>query len=142
MTISSATPTVATPARLRSLGLLRPALQLDAVVTGLNGAAYLAAAPVLTDVLGLPAGPLRAVGAFLLAYAAAVWLVGTRPRIDPRAAGAVVAVNVVWALDSVAVAALGWGSPTVAGTVWILLQAGVVGGFAALQWQGLRTRTR
>ncbi len=142
MTTSAAASTAAPATRLRSPGLLRQALRLDALVTGLNGAAYLAAAPFLDDLLGLPAGPLQAVGAFLLAYSGVVWAVGSRPRIDPRAAGAVVVVNLLWALDSVALAATGWGSPTTAGTVWIVLQAGVVGAFAALQWLGLRARTR
>ena len=36
--------------------LLRLALRLDAVVTAANGAAYLLAAPLLYDLLGLPAG--------------------------------------------------------------------------------------
>lgn len=35
---------------------LRLALKLDAVVTGLNGVAYLMAAALLDDFVGLPAG--------------------------------------------------------------------------------------
>ena len=52
--------------------LLRTALKLDAVVTGANGAAYLAAAAPLSDLLGLSETLLRATGAFLLAFAAVV----------------------------------------------------------------------
>jgi hypothetical protein len=133
-TASTAAPTVHLP----SSTLLRRALRLDAVVTGLNGAAYLLAAPLLDDVLGLDPTLLRAVGAFLLAYAAVVWVVGSRPEISRAAARAVVAVNAVWALDGLAVAATGWGSPTAVGTAWIVAQAGVVGAFAVLQWAGLR----
>jgi len=145
MTTHSTASTAASPVHHRpppSPRLLRRALQLDAVVTGFNGAAYLAAAPVLGGVLGIEVMPLRAAGTFLLAYAAVVWVVGSRPTISRAAARAVVAVNAVWALDSVAVAATGWGTPTTLGTVWILLQAGVVGGFALLQWLGLRAGTR
>jgi len=122
----------------RSPGLLRTALTLDAAITGANGAAYLVAAPVLHDLLGPPVGALRAVGAFLLVFAAVVWFVGSRSTISLRAAGVVVAVNLVWVIDSLAAAALGWGSPTTIGTVWIVLQAAVVSGLAALQWTGIR----
>ncbi len=119
-------------------GLLRVALAADAAVTGLNGAAYLLAAPLLDDVLGLDAGVLRGAGAFLLVFAAAVALVARRPRPATGAVLAVVVANVAWALDSLLAAGLGWGDPTTAGTVWIVLQGLVVGGFAALQAVGLR----
>ena len=138
-------PAVSTPVsdnRLHSLGLLRLALKLDAAVTGVNGAAYLAAAPLLQDVLGVPAGALRGVGLFLLVFAATVWLLSTRPTVSTGAAGVVVAINLLWAIDSVVVALSGWGTPTTIGAVWIMLQAAVVGGFAALQWTGIRRSNR
>lgn len=122
----------------RGDALLRLALKLDAAVTGLNGAAYVAATPVLADLLGLPAGLLRGVGAFLLVYAAAVWVIATRAAVRPAAVWAVIAINAAWAVDSVTAAALGWGSPTTPGRVWIVLQAIAVAGFAALQWAALR----
>jgi hypothetical protein len=138
MTTSSAVSTAVSDDRRHPLGLLRLALKLDAAVTGVNGAAYLAAAPLVQDVLGLPAGALRGVGLFLLAFAVGVWFLGARSTISTGAASAIVAVNLLWAVDSVAVAVLGWGAPTTIGTVWIVLQAAVVGGFAALQWLGIR----
>ena len=120
--------------------LLRLALRLDAVVTGANGAAYLAAAPLLDDVLGLSGGLLRGVGVFLLVYGAAVWLVGAGPRISGAAVEAVVVANALWAIGSVVAVVTGFGSPTTVGAVWLVLQAGVVAGFAALQLAGLRRR--
>jgi hypothetical protein len=36
----------------------------------------------------------------------------------------------------------GWGDPTTAGTVWILMQAVVVAAFAELQLTGLRRKGR
>lgn len=122
----------------RGDALLRLALKLDAAVTGLNGAAYLAAAPLLADLLGLPADLFRGAGAFLLAYAVALWIVGTRDTVRPPAVWAVIALNAVWAAGSVAVVTLGWSSPTTIGSVWIVLQAVVVAGFAWLQRLGLR----
>ena len=116
--------------------LLRLALRLDAVVSGLNGAAYLLAAAPLADLLGLDAGVLRGLGVFLLAFAAAVWLVADRPA--PPAVRTVVAGNALWAVGSLAAVATGLGSPTTLGAVWLVLQALVVAAFAALQATGLR----
>jgi hypothetical protein len=65
-------------------------------------------------------------------------VIATRRSVARRAVTAVVAANVVWAVDSVVLAIAGWGSPTAAGTVWILLQALVVAGFAAVQRQASR----
>jgi hypothetical protein len=116
--------------------LLRLALRLDAVVTAANGAAYLLAAPLLGDLLGLPAGWLRGVGVFLLLFGAVVWAVAARPA--PPAVGTVVAANVLWAVGSVVIAATGVGGPTAFGAAWTVLQAVVVAGFAALQAAALR----
>lgn len=123
---------VSLPARLAAVpaeSLRRLSLRLDAVVTGANGAAYLAA----SDLLGLDAALLRGVGAFLLAYAAVVWLVGSARVVSRASMLGVVVANVVWSADSLVAAALGLGDPTAAGTAWIVMQAMVVVGFAALQ---------
>ena len=122
--------------------MLRPALILDAAVTGVNGVAYLAAAGPLEDLLGLPAEWLRTAGAVLVAFALLVALASRRPT--PGAVSAIVAVNVAWVLGSLVFAIAGWGSPETAGTVWIVLQAIVVAGFAELQvasgpWRAGRT---
>jgi hypothetical protein len=131
MTDMTLTPTSARP-------LLRLALKLDAIVTGANGAAYLIAAGPLGDLLGLSPALLRGTGAFLLAFAAAVWLTATRPSIPRAAVYAIIAANAIWALDSVVAAVAGWGTPDTVGTVWIVLQAIVVAAFAELQLVGLR----
>jgi hypothetical protein len=122
--------------------LLRTALQLDAGVTAANGAAYLALAAPLHDLLGFSQGLLRGAGLFLLVYAAAVALLAAAPRPARGAVLAVVVGNTIWALDSMAAAGAGWGDPTTAGTVWLVLQALVVAGFAALQLAGLKRAER
>jgi hypothetical protein len=118
---------------------LRLMLKLDAVVTGVNGIAYLALAGPLEDLLGVPPDLMRPIGAFLVLFAAVVWFVATRPKVPRLAAADIAAVNAVWALGSVGFAAAGASSPTTAGTVWIVLQALVVGGFAALQALAIRS---
>jgi hypothetical protein len=126
------------PITTQRTSLLRAVLKLDAIVTGANGAAYLIAAGPLGDLLGLSPALLRGTGAFLLAFAAAVYLTGTRPSIPRPAVYAIVAANAVWAVDSIVAASAGWGSPSTAGSVWIVMQALVVAGFAVLQLTGLR----
>ena len=121
------------PAALRPDRLgLAAALKLDAVVTGVNGVAYLAAAGPVGDLLGLSPALLRGAGAFLVAFAALVWLA-------PRAlVPAIVAANVAWAAVSIVAVLAAWGTPSTAGSVWIVLQAIVVAGFAELQLMALR----
>jgi hypothetical protein len=46
--------------------------------------------------------------------------------------------NLLWTAGSIAVVAADVGTPTTIGAVWLVLQAVVVGGFAALQIVGLR----
>ena len=118
---------------------LRLILKLDAVVTGVNGIAYLALANPLEDLLGVAPELTRPIGAFLVLFAAAVWFVATRPVVPRMAAADIAAANAVWALGSLAFAAAGASSPTTVGTVWIVLQALVVGGFAALQALAMRS---
>ena len=121
---------------------LRTALLLDAVVTGANGAAYLAAATWLDGLLGISSAPLRAIGAFLVAFGVAVAVVGARPHVAPRAVVAVIVLNALWVVESVVAAATGWQSPTTVGVTWMILQAGVVAAFAALQTVAARRRDR
>lgn len=117
-------------------GLLRPALVADAVISAANGIAYLAAAGPIGDALGLSPSLLRGVGAFFLVWAACVALVARTPRRG--AVTAVIVLNAIWAIDSLVVAAAGWGDPTTAGTVWIVLQALAVAALAAVQAVGRR----
>ena len=128
--------TFSLPARAAALpreAQLRLALKLDAVVTGANGAAYLAAAGPLEDLLGVDAAVLRPIGAFLVLFAAAVWFTSTRVEVSRAAVWAIALANIAWAVGSIGFAAVGISSPTTVGTVWIVLQALVVAGFAALQ---------
>ncbi len=112
---------------------LRLALKLDAVVTGANGAAYLVLAGPLEDLLGVEASLLRPVGAFLIAFAAFVSYVATRPEVPRAGVTAVIETNVLWVIGSLAFVIAGVSSPETAGSVWTVMQAVVVAGFAGLQ---------
>ncbi|MEV4109460.1 hypothetical protein [Nonomuraea sp. NPDC049695] len=117
---------------------LRLALAADAVVTGVNGLVYLAFAAPVSDLLGPGAGLLREIGAFLLVYGAAVGLLATRRAISPAATRAVIALNIIWTLGSVAAVVTGVAGLTTVGAIWTIAQALVVGVFAELQITGLR----
>jgi hypothetical protein len=118
---------------------MRLILKLDAVVTGVNGIAYLLLANPLEDLLGVAPELTRPIGAFLVLFAAGVWVVATRPQVPRPAVTTIATANAVWALGSIAFAAAGASSPTTVGTVWIVLQALVVAGFAALQALAMRS---
>lgn len=117
--------------------MLRRFLALDAVVTAVNGLAYLAASGPLGRFLGADSGLLLALGAFLLVYAAAVGLLATRPRPAALPVRAVVEANLAWTALSFVALAL-WLSPTTAGAVWTVLQALTVAGFALVQYAALK----
>lgn len=116
----------------------RMALKLDAVATGLNGIAYLALATVLDSLFGVTTAVQYPIGAFLLLYALGVLAIGTRKEINRSGLTAVIATNLLWVVLSLVVLISGVLSPTGVGAVWIVLQSLTVGGFAALQYVGLK----
>ncbi|GAA4962850.1 hypothetical protein HD597_002130 [Nonomuraea thailandensis] len=117
---------------------LRMALAADAVVTGGNGLAYLAFAGPVGTLLGPDAGLLRGIGVFLLVYGAAVGFLATRRDISPAGVKAVIALNIIWTLASIAAVVTGAAGFTTIGAIWAIAQALVVAGFAELQITGLR----
>ncbi|WMX44211.1 hypothetical protein RGF97_04160 [Streptomyces roseicoloratus] len=125
----------------RPQSVLRRLLALDAVVTGANGLAYAVAPGPLGELLGIERGLLFELGLLLAVYAAGVGLLASRPVPSVPGVKAVIDINLLWTVGSV-LAIAGWIDPTTAGTVWTLLQAGTVAGFAALQWAALRATRR
>jgi hypothetical protein len=121
---------------------LRRALLLDAVISAVTGLVMAGGASFLADLLALPAPLLRYAGLVLLPFAAVVAFTATRARVARGAVWAIVLVNALWALDSVALLLTGWVAPNLLGAGFILFQAAVVAGFAALQFLGLRRSVR
>jgi hypothetical protein len=119
--------------------LLRRFLALDAVVTGVNGLAYLVASGPLARLLGVDSGLLLVLGGILAAYGAVVGLLASRARPAGFPVRTVIETNLAWAVLSVVALAL-WLSPTTLGAVWNVLQALVVAGFAILQHLALKAR--
>ncbi|MEU6881845.1 hypothetical protein [Streptomyces sp. NPDC046712] len=120
--------------------MVRRFLALDAVVTGGNGLAYLAASGPLGELLGVDSGLLLELGLFLTVFAAGVGWLASRPQPSVLGVKLVVDANILWAVLSM-VALVAWLEPTTAGLVWTPMQAATVAGFAGLQWSALRAAT-
>ncbi|MFK4221712.1 hypothetical protein [Streptomyces sp. NPDC019890] len=121
--------------------MLRRFLALDAVVTGANGLAYIAASGPLGRLLGVDDTILLELGLFLAVFAAGVGYLASRRRPPLFPVKLVIDANLLWAALSIASLAL-WFEPKTAGAVWIPLQALTVAGFAVLQWSALRATVR
>lgn len=117
---------------------LRRAIQADALVSGAMALLLVAGAGVLASLLSLPEAFLRNTGLVLVVYAALVGFLGARSVMPKIAIWAVIAVNAVWTVDSIALLPSGWVSPNLLGQAFIVMQAIAVGVFAELQFIGLR----
>ena len=118
--------------------LLRFALTLDAVATGLTGALVLPFAGALAELLALPSALLAGAAVVMLVYAAVLGALRARAVLPRWAVWTIIVGNAVWALDCVALALLGFVEPSTLGVVFLIAQAAVVAGFAELQYFGLR----
>ena len=125
-------------AKESSDGLLRLVLKLDAVACGALGVVALAGAWALSDLLGAPVALLAPVGVSLVAWAAVLWVISSRPRVSKTAAWVVILFNLAWAVDSAVVVAAGWFPLTSVGTALVLAQAVAVVLIAAAQFYALR----
>ncbi|WP_051946036.1 hypothetical protein [Verrucomicrobium sp. BvORR106] len=110
---------------------------LDAIATGGMALGLLFFSEMLSPLLGLPAGLLRWVSYILIPFAAVVAWMSLRPSFTHGLAWAIVGINVLWTLDSVALLATHWVQPTTLGIAFILGQAAIVGAFAVLQYRSL-----
>ncbi|MFI6795293.1 hypothetical protein [Streptosporangium canum] len=121
--------------------LLRFALKLDAMGSGANGVVYVVAAALFGEMFGLPAAFLYPTGAFLVAWAATLLFLASRPTVSKVAVGVVMAVNIAWVAASAELLIADWLPLTGLGTTLVIAQAVVVAGFTGLQFAGLRRTT-
>jgi hypothetical protein len=117
--------------------LLRLSLTLDSLATGTLGILLAAGGPVLDGLLGIPVAVLVPLGLVLVVYAAELWFDVVR-RPSPRNVWPVIALNMLWVSVSIVAVVADWLTLTAVGTVFVLLQAGAVTLFVALQLAGLR----
>ncbi|MFZ3560931.1 hypothetical protein [Streptomyces sp. BH055] len=135
----SATTLATTPIQPRTW--LRRLLAADALGTGLNGLAYVAASGPIGRFLGIDPGLLLGLGIGLVLYAAAVGALAARSSPPALGVRTVVEVNLAWTVLSF-VALFAWLDPSTAGSVYGSFQAVVVAAFAAFQYAALRAQPR
>jgi hypothetical protein len=117
---------------------LRRAILADAVVSGAMALLLTFGAGMLAPLLGLPEALLRETGLFLIAYAALVGWLGTRPSMPKALVVIVIAGNAAWTIGSIALLFSGAVTPNLFGEAFVAVQAIAVGAFAELQYIGLR----
>lgn len=118
--------------------MLATFLKLDAFASGSLGVLLTAAGRLLADGLGVPNTLLVPAGLFLIAFAAWLWYIATRPAPARAAVWVIIALNLLWVLASILLVAGRWFPLTALGTAFILAQAAAVTVFAAMQYAGLR----
>lgn len=117
---------------------LRRVLILDAVASGATGLLLAFGPDLLADWLKIEAGFVQPAGFFLVAWALAVAVLALQPRPSRPLVMGVVAINVLWTVESLLTLATGQLQPNGFGIVFVVAQAAAVAGFAALQAWGLR----
>ncbi|MFY1019834.1 hypothetical protein [Ectopseudomonas khazarica] len=118
--------------------MLRDALLLDGLLSGVTGLLLVLAAGWLGAFLELPRLLLLVAGSALLPFAALLVWLSNRPQISRQVVWAVIAVNALWVIDSLLVLLIGWLSPNLFGYAFVIAQALAVALLAELQWFGLR----
>ena len=118
--------------------LLRSALRANAAFSGISGITALAAAGALTTALGIrDAAVLPVQGVSLVFFSGVLLWLATRNAIKPAFALAVVVMDLLWIVTT-AVPLLLSGWLTATGTQVVIVLAGIVLSFAALQYVGVR----
>ena len=121
---------------------LRTVIAADAALCGLGGAGFAFQAGLLEGLLGLSPALMQPVGLFLIGYAALLAWLATRPSLSRRAVWGLVAFNLAWAAESVALVALGWVQPTTLGAAVVIGQGVAAAIVADVQWLVLRRAAR
>ncbi|HEY5130005.1 MAG TPA: hypothetical protein VIJ35_22435 [Bradyrhizobium sp.] len=117
---------------------LRRAILADAIFSGASALLLTFGAGALAPLTNLPEALLREAGLFLIAYAALVGWLGTRPSMPKVLVAIVIAGNAAWTLASIALLFSGAVTPNLLGEALVVAQAIVVGALAELQYIGLR----
>jgi hypothetical protein len=117
---------------------LRRAVLADAIFSGASALLLTFGAGALAPLTNLPEALLRETGLFLVAYAALVGWLGTRPSMPKPLVWIVIAGNAAWTVASIALLFSGAVTPNLLGAAAVAMQAIAVGAFAELQYVGLR----
>jgi hypothetical protein len=101
---------------IRASSFLRRVLIVDALISGASGVAMFALADVFASLLQLPVDLVREAGIILLPFAAFVGFVASRQEPARLAVWAIIAMNILWVVDSILLLFSGWVRPTFSAT--------------------------
>lgn len=118
--------------------LLRLTLKVDAIAGGAMGLLMALAAQPLGELLGLPFVLLLVAGIVLLPLALVLYWMSNQTLLSRTGVWAVIALNVLWVVESVALLVIGYVQPTALGYAFVIGQALVVLLLAELEFFGLR----
>ncbi|MBP7339402.1 hypothetical protein [Niveispirillum sp.] len=118
----------------------RQLLLIDAATCAASGLLFTLGAGLLEPLLGLPGWLLMEAGIVLFPAALLAGFAGRRVGVGTGPARAMVALNLAWAVGSLALLTAGW--TTALGTGFVLVQAFAVGGLALAQMLSLRQGSR
>ena len=123
---------------IQSSPLLRSALALDAAACAGMGLLLATAAGPLAAPFGLPEAFLRGAGLALLPCAALLGFLASRKVLPRLVIYAVIGINLVWIVESIAILLMGWFAPTGLGIAFVLAQAAAVAIVTELEVIGFR----
>ena len=123
---------------IQSSPLLRKALALDAAACAGMGLLLATAAGPLAAPLGLPETFMRGAGVILLPCAVLLGFLASRTVLPRLAVYAVIGINLIWIIDSIAILLTGWFAPTGLGIAFVLAQAAAVAIVTELEVIGFR----
>lgn len=121
-----------------SVSFLRRVLIIDAASSGLMGLALILFPDHLARMLELPAQLMSETGTILLPFAAFLAFLATRAEPARPAVWMVIALNMLWAVGSIALPVTAWVVPNAAGYAFIIGQAFAVAVLGELEYVGLR----
>ncbi len=124
--------------QIQSSLFLRRVLLADAASCVAMGVLLVAFSGFLGTLLNLPSDLLFEAGVVLLPFAAFVGYVSSRSSIRRGAVWAIIAINVVWVVESFAVLALDQVAPNAFGYAFVIGQALFVAAISVLEFVGLR----
>jgi hypothetical protein len=113
-------------------------LLIDAVTSAASGLAMIVFAELLASVSQLPVNLISEAGIVLLPFAAFVGFVASRSEPARFAVWAIIALNIVWVVDSIGLLFTGWVAPNAVGHAVVIVQAMGVLVLADLEYMGLR----
>jgi len=118
--------------------LLRRSLQADGLISAVAGVIMTLGSGMLADLLQLPSSLLLAAGLVLFPWAACLlWMAG-KPAVPRAAVWTVIAINVLWVIESAWVSMGGSFQPNALGHAFIAAQVLGVVVLAELEFMGLR----